>query len=202
MENMEMPTQMTVNAPTTIGGSNSSSNFEFQSRASVSEVASDRDMYTPGVEPQTTPGVAEAEFVSKIRSKSTADMLLDSAKEDGFEDALQKFIDGQFEEDDAEQEEEIVNENSPDRAGKKDLSDSVESAEVIEGETIDGAKIEAEFPIEEKIRMLEERAETLQEENKVLLERVKAAEMTNSANQEIMLVFAKALYELAKRRRG
>lgn len=120
---------------------------------------------------------------------SVPDRLLESAREYGFEEALQKLADGEFEE-------AVLKDDEVDDSKDEVEGEVIEPTENENGESL---KDEEMVTVHEQIRQLEEKVEVLQEENKQLLERAKTAEDTNLANKEIMLALAKALYELAKK---
>lgn len=209
METMEMPTQMTNNVPTTVGGfgnsisENSQVSFESPTFKTPDMLTHGVDnIYAPDVSVKTTSGVEEREVASETKNKSMSDMLLESAKDEGFEKALQKMADGDFIEEEIEDENSEVKENPE---VKPDVADEL-AEDQLDSENPDGKektdsdkKEDAEImTLHDRIAELESKFNDLSEENKQILERAKSAELQNEKLQEIVLLLAQAMYELAK----
>ena len=167
MESMEMPVQMTTNVSTSIGNSVPKSSETIEMEVAPSNILQNR---------------SGENIQEDIEEVTIANKLLNSAKDDGFEEALIKLANGELE---------VGNENN-----EPEVLDSDDSPEEFKPEEMLPEEMK---PFHEQIVLLEEKVADLEEKNKELLERAKNSEKTNQVNQEIMLALAMALHELAKR---
>lgn len=131
---------------------------------------------------------SDTQEVEEAPPVEEADMLLSSAKDEGFEEALTHLADGDFEK--PEQEEELTEEGSVDA--------EVEEAEPAEDMEMD--ELEKQELIE-KINMLEEEVTNLEEKTKELTERLKTTEANLKLSLETLLAMAILMHELIKKER-
>lgn len=130
-------------------------------------------------------GVGE---ISKGTNEQLADDILNSAKEQGFEDALTRLANGDFENQGKGMEDE-----------KKDTNE--DDIQKLEPEEVDVEEelLKEASPLEEQIKELQKKALEFEDNNKELKDRVQALEKSNEMEMQAILQLAQVIYELIKR---
>ncbi len=164
MENIETPTQMSVGIPQNVSaqtpgfGDNSESDFA----SGTSESINNTDIPNESEEADVN--------VSTIDSNTNvSDLLLQSAKEEGFEEALTRLAN-----------DDLGSEN-----------EAVETKEEIIGEESDAQEV--------KIKELETKISGLIQENENLQDKLLKAEDRVDMSQEIIMEMLRTFYEMAKK---
>jgi len=178
-----------LNAPDLIGneqvGNNKLVNEELLHDAKniTSEVKNESDSLT----------VADEKMVIEtvdILEKSSADRLLQSAKEDGFEVALQRLADGDFDEYEEGELESKTIEDTGDKKEGEPISEMVEPGEV--------SKDPEYVALQERNKDLLQIVESQKEQLRVANEQIKSRDITIQQfleNQKLQLLFMQALLE-------
>lgn len=134
-------------------------------------------------------GVFEAPEVEEVAPVEEADMLLTSAKDEGFEEALTHLADGDFEKTKPEEESNEPAKKAENDVAEIDKTDEPELNEIEKQELI------------EKINVLEEQVTNLEEKTKELTERLKISEANLKVSLETLLAMALLMHELIKKER-
>lgn len=137
----------------------------------------------------------DVEINENVSTQDMADQILSSAKEGGFEEALQRLADGEFDEEKAIQEEVI--------ATTKDAPEAEEGIIELEIDA-DGEKAQENKEPQEReemigrIKELEAKVVNLEERNTELFEKVKKVEINNTLATQTLLEMAVIMHEMLK----
>jgi hypothetical protein len=190
MENIETPTNMTTGVAVPVNN-NPSFGSEPEEGTIIEQVRQDENTVVPDEVQEI------GEIAKENESVNISDLLLKTAKEEGFEQALVALANNELDEKMPEDAQPQADEDNSEFEKKND--EVVDEKEEKEVEPVELTVEEEREQLIARVNSLEEQVGELMEETKELSERLKSAEAMAQLSKEMMLQMLALLYEMIKK---